>query len=149
MTAIAAPRLMHPHRYRLIAPNAPDTPQLARDHVAYLLLRERLPDLADDARLLVSEVVTNVYQHTTTTLLAVDTTLHPDRVRVAVRDGDAYGAEAIRPRAAGPERDGGRGLALVDRLASRWGVTVHGGVQPSGKAVWFVLKRGGLSVGSV
>jgi hypothetical protein len=33
----------------------------------------------------------------------------------------------------------GRGLALVDRLATRWGVTVHGGVKPFGKSVWFLL----------
>jgi anti-sigma regulatory factor (Ser/Thr protein kinase) len=84
-------------RYRLIAPNAPDTPQLARDHVAYLLLRERRTELADTARLLVSEVVTNVYQHTNVPLLTVDTTFRPDRVRVAVRDGSTRGVAADLP----------------------------------------------------
>jgi anti-sigma regulatory factor (Ser/Thr protein kinase) len=128
--------------FRLVAPNAPDTPQLARDHVAYLLLRERLPELADTARLLISELVTNVYQHTTTRLLTVETTFRPGRVRFDVYDGLTTGVTAIRPPVAtlpGIAGEGGRGLMLVDQLAARWGVTIHGGTKPFGKSVWFIL----------
>jgi anti-sigma regulatory factor (Ser/Thr protein kinase) len=124
--------------FRLVAPNAADTPQLARDHVAYLLTRERLPELADTARLLISELVTNVYQHTTVRLLSVETTFRPGRVRFDVIDGLTGGVTAIKP-SAGVLTEGGRGLMLVDRLAARWGVTVYGGERPFGKAVWFVL----------
>jgi anti-sigma regulatory factor (Ser/Thr protein kinase) len=124
--------------FRLVAPNAPDTPQLARDHVAYLLARERLPELTDTARLLISELVTNVCQHTTVRLLSVETDFRPGRVRFDVIDGLTSGVTAIQPPA-GVLAEGGRGLMLVERLATRWGVTVYGGAEPFGKAVWFVL----------
>jgi anti-sigma regulatory factor (Ser/Thr protein kinase) len=120
-------------------PQRPRHPQLARDHVAYLLLRERRTELADTARLLVSEVVTNVYQHTNVPLLTVDTTFRPDRVRVAVRDGSTRGVGAIRPVLPDTTRDGGRGLMLVELLATRWGVLFHEDPAPNGKTIWFVL----------
>jgi anti-sigma regulatory factor (Ser/Thr protein kinase) len=128
--------------FRLVAPNAPDTPQLARDHVAYLLRRERQPELTDTARLLISELVTNVYQHTKVRLLSVETTFRPGRVRFDVIDGLTSGVTAIQPPTGvvtEGEAEGGRGLMLVDRLATRWGVTVYGGDQPFGKSVWFLL----------
>jgi anti-sigma regulatory factor (Ser/Thr protein kinase) len=129
----------HTRNFRLVAPNAADTPQLARDHVAYLLLRERLPDLADTARLLISELVTNVYRHTTVRLLTVETTFRPGRVRFDVHDALTSGVTAIRPSVAEGTDECGRGLALVEQLAARWGVTVYGGAEPFGKSVWFLL----------
>lgn len=140
MSTIAPP---HPRArgrsFRLVAPNAADTPQLARDHVAYLLLRERLPELADTARLLISELVTNVHRHTRVRLLTVETTFLPGRVRFDVHDGLTSGVAAIRPVASSALATSGRGLTLVDALAARWGVTVHGGTEPLGKSVWFLL----------
>ena len=38
-------------------------------------------------------------------------------------------------RPAGPDETGGRGLMVVDNLASRWGAAV----EELGKAVWFEL----------
>ncbi|MFJ4521940.1 ATP-binding protein [Streptomyces sp. NPDC088810] len=57
-------------------------------------------------------------------------------VRCAVSDGSS---QPPRPTEAGPEDEGGRGLALVDTLAARWGY--ERGL-PSGKTVWFELPAG-------
>jgi hypothetical protein len=61
--------------------------------------------------------------------------LMPGTVRVAVMDtSDA----PLARRAAAEEDVSGRGLALVESLARRWGVDpVAGG----GKAVWFEVER--------
>lgn len=96
-------------------------------------------DVRDDVRyvveLLVGELVTNAVLHARTGL---HLRLHiaDGRVRVEVGDGsarlprvnDAYDTEAQT----------GRGLALVERLASCWGVdrTADG----SGKVVWFEVR---------
>jgi hypothetical protein len=52
---------------------------------------------------------------------------------VEVSDGSH---ELPRPRRVGPDAEGGRGLALVDALASDWGTTTT----DDGKIVWFELR---------
>lgn len=52
-------------------------------------------------------------------------------VRVEVSDGSA---EIPFVKAAGPEEEGGRGLLLVDKMASSWGVDLH---SDAAKTVWF------------
>ncbi len=54
-------------------------------------------------------------------------------VRVAVRD---QSSELPRLNQASPTALGGRGVALVDALSTRWGVEQHDG---GGKTVWFDL----------
>ncbi|MGP4113878.1 ATP-binding protein [Streptomyces sp. 4N509B] len=143
--AASSPSTSSPvRRFRLVAPNASDTPRLARDHVGYLLLREGLPELVDTARLLVTELASNVLQHTSARSLAVETTFEHGRVTVAVVDSSPGGSTAIRPPDVPPgaEADYGRGLMLVDRLADGWGVTVLHDARsatPVGKRVWFTL----------
>ncbi|WP_461032166.1 ATP-binding protein [Streptomyces mayteni] len=123
--------------YRFVAPNTADVARLARDHVAWLLARSPCPVEVETVRLLVSEVVTNAYQHTSSPHVALTTTLQPGRVRVGVFDnsrrlvgapagGDVYG-------------EGGRGLLLLQELSSRWGCELHGSRRPFGKSVWFEL----------
>jgi Histidine kinase-like ATPase domain len=55
-------------------------------------------------------------------------------VRVEVADGSS---RAPVPRCAGSEATGGRGLALVDCLADRWGWSPEG----AGKSIWCELDR--------
>lgn len=93
------------------------------------------PDLADDARLLASELVSNAVLHgdvpegeaITLSLEASDST-----VRIVVEQPtSASPARGVEPSATG---DGGFGLHLVARLADSWGV--EQGVP--GK-VWFAI----------
>ena len=85
----------------------------------------------DIAELLVSELVTNAINHGRTTCL-LELTATSTVLRAAVAD-DGDGAPQLRY--AGPEAESGRGLAIVEALASRWGVEPTS----SGKVVWFEL----------
>lgn len=61
--------------------------------------------------------------------------VHAGRVRVAVTDANPATPVVLRPSLS---RDHGRGMAIVDALASRWG-TEHAGTR---KVVWFELASG-------
>ena len=85
----------------------------------------------DTVALLVSEVATNALVHGNGDV-QVRVTSSEGVLLVEVSD------ESPRlpvPRAAAPLEEGGRGLALVETLASRWGVRPEG----PGKVVWFEL----------
>lgn len=102
----------------------------ARSLVAEALLGAD-DELRDAAVLLADEVVTNAVVHGGGWfLLQVDA--GPETVRIEVTD-----ANAAQPRVlqASGEREHGRGLAIVDTLATRWG-TEHLGTH---KIVWFEL----------
>jgi anti-sigma regulatory factor (Ser/Thr protein kinase) len=89
------------------------------------------PELVHVAELLVSELVTNTVLHgQSPARLGVSTA--DGRVLVVV--GDSSSAPP-RMAAAGTEDVGGRGLFLVDTLASSWGWSVTA----SGKDIWFEL----------
>ncbi|MCP2311199.1 ATP-binding SpoIIE family protein phosphatase [Kitasatospora paracochleata] len=100
-----------------------------RSFLAKTLLSWGFLNLVDDARLLVSEVMTNAVRH------------GQGRVRIQAR----YTARELtvevaddsprlpRPRLASDDEESGRGLALVESLADTWGVRPSG----TGKATWF------------
>jgi serine phosphatase RsbU (regulator of sigma subunit)/anti-sigma regulatory factor (Ser/Thr protein kinase) len=101
------------------------------------------PDQADLACLLVSEVVTNVVLHAAAPRPA-SRELTPRRdFTLRLRRGDAaVWVEVVdrdlrlpRIRSAGENDEGGRGLYLVDQLATRWGSRPT----QNGKAVWFEI----------
>jgi anti-sigma regulatory factor (Ser/Thr protein kinase) len=99
-----------------------------RDHIR--------PDLIQDAQVLVSEIVTNAVLHgkgQITLLVRVD----EPSIGVAVADsGDKL---PVKPHGAPPpSQPSGRGLMIVDALASAWGVTPNSDPLP-GKVVWFEL----------
>lgn len=80
--------------------------------------------------LLTNELVTNAILHADSEIdVVVDVT--GGRVRVEVRD---RATRAPRRRWSEPTATAGRGLALVEALASDWGVDAIPG---EGKAVWF------------
>jgi anti-sigma regulatory factor (Ser/Thr protein kinase) len=94
------------------------------------------PQVLDDVLLLASELVTNAVRHGQGEITC---RLWPGRdvVRFEVADrGDALPQEVDR----GLVADSGRGLRIVDTLASRWG-TVPAQHQ-GGKTVWFELDTG-------
>jgi anti-sigma regulatory factor (Ser/Thr protein kinase) len=107
-------------------------PAAVRHFVRDQLVEWELQSLVDVAELLVSEVVTNSIRHA----LAggwVSVARGDGRVRVEVTD---TGGGIPTPRQAEPHEPTGRGLAIVDALADRWGVNEPSG---QGKTVWFEL----------
>jgi anti-sigma regulatory factor (Ser/Thr protein kinase) len=91
--------------------------------------------LKQDAQLLVSEVVTNAVVHGRPTI-TLSVSLYPPGIGVAVHDtGDQMPvASPTRPE---PGSASGRGLLIVQALASTWGVIPSD--PPPGKTVWFQL----------
>lgn len=101
---------------------------LARQLVSTQLKEWHVESIADDAALVVTELITNAVRYAGTD---VELTLVPisGGVRLEVRDGST---RPLRPRRAGTSDEGGRGLLLVDALAHRYGVEAEG----HGKRVW-------------
>ncbi len=97
-------------------------------------------DIADDAQLVVSELVTNMVHHAPHGGY-LKLTLGTDRVRVAMTD---HGHGVIDRRSPAPHETSGRGLLIVDRLATRWGV--DDGVDERGHTVWCDLPHRPLAV---
>lgn len=99
-------------------------------------LREVLPDwslaaLVDSAMLLTTELVTNAVIHARSPV-GVTLKLAEGRLRVEVAD-QGPGALAMREPVPGDMH--GRGLRLIEALASAWGTSSDG----QGKLVWFEL----------
>ena len=87
--------------------------------------------MGDDVALLVSELVTNAVRHTDADG-ALELTEMTAGVRVEVHD-----CSTVKPTLGrgGPGDESGRGIRLVQQLASAWGVIGR----RDGKAVWFEL----------
>ncbi|MGC0383322.1 hypothetical protein B9W62_21995 [Streptomyces sp. CS113] len=112
----------------------------ARSRLAGSGIRADEP-LAETLVLLVSELVTNAVVHTGRSAVlrlvlpgAVTEETEEATVRLEVDDASD---RAPVPRCAGGEATGGRGLALVDGLADRWGWSREG----TGKRIWCELDR--------
>ncbi|MFH8471172.1 ATP-binding protein [Streptomyces sp. NPDC018000] len=146
MTPVTAPPAPAPclpqrgERYRLVAPNTPTAPRLVRDFIGTLLYVTEHPALADDARLCVSEIVTNAHCHTRSPLIRVDVTVNRRQVTVYVTDDDSGSPPGPRNAVHPDKGEHGRGLVLVDAVGARWGSTISGGPHgPDAKSVWFTL----------
>jgi anti-sigma regulatory factor (Ser/Thr protein kinase) len=110
-----------------------ETPALAR-HELESWLPSSLPESERGAlRLLVSELVTNSIRHVSGSDRPIELAVQigARAIRVEVRDGGS-GFEPGKPEPRGA--DGGFGLFLVERMASRWGVETDDGTR-----VWFEL----------
>jgi anti-sigma regulatory factor (Ser/Thr protein kinase) len=116
-------------------PGRPEHIGAARRFVAAALAA--WPATQEAAQLLVSEVVTNAIQHSASGdqggSLEVRYALDDHELYVEVID--AGGAAAPSRHAEQLEGISGRGLGLVEALASAWGVHDH----QAGRAVWFRL----------
>jgi DNA-binding NarL/FixJ family response regulator len=105
----------------------------ARRFVAEALERWDCSDALDTVQLLVSEVVTNAVVHAGSRP-TVAVILLPEAVRIEVADDNPV---ALAPRDANDDDESGRGLLLLDSMASRWGVEGS----EHGKTVWFEVAR--------
>lgn len=142
-------------RRRLRLPADERTPAAARALVREVLTAGGRTDALDSALLLVSELATNGVVHAGT---AVDIEVAADEFGVSVTVSDQQpgpvrlqatplladdGDDGLL-EAAGTDLDivgldeHGRGLYLVDRLATTWGTRHH----PGGKSIWFRIGAG-------
>ena len=85
-----------------------------------------------DAELVVSELVTNALRHGLGDVVVRSALIDGDLLQFSVTDS---GPELPELQPVDPDRIGGVGLQIVDRLASEWGVASF----PGGKTVWAML----------
>lgn len=112
----------------------------AAAHEARVLLRSWLTarrctgDAIETVELLLTEIIANAVRHTDSEKLQMSAAFDGDQVRVEVED---CSPEPPRPPpdSVDPERPGGRGVWLVQRLSKAWGWNPV----PGGKQVWFEL----------
>ena len=115
-------------------PREAESVPVARRFVRATLVDWKLPSLTDVAELVVSELASNAVLHARHQSFRLTVRrLDEDQVRVAVID-----RSRVEPTVATPddEDDHGRGLALVDAVAERWGTDP----MPWGKRVWADLQ---------
>lgn len=112
--------------------NDPGEVGRARHLVGESLGRWGMPDTDGVAVLLVSELVTNALRYGTQPMRMVARRADGG-LRVEIHDSRT--GEAPRLTRADPDSTTGRGMVIVDALASRWGWSEFGGT----KNVWFEL----------
>ncbi len=124
-------------RASIDVPASVQGPMAARRVVAALLPAWELPELSDDAELVVSELVTNAYRHAPgTDSFELELVRRDGGVRIALADGNSV-RPVIAELSDQDTRPTGRGMAIVAALATRWGAEDHHG----GKRVWVDLER--------
>jgi hypothetical protein len=108
--------------------------RMARDLIAEACARWDRLDLVGPACIVATEMVNNVVAHARTPMTVL-LAAHDDGMSVAVRDDSP-----VVPRYDGgpvsPTAYGGRGMLLIDSMASRWGSLVL----LDGKVVWALLE---------
>jgi anti-sigma regulatory factor (Ser/Thr protein kinase) len=134
---------------RVLSP-APEEARFARLFVRELLARWGLADLADDAELIVTELVVNAVRHglpaAPTVASAGVTPQGRPLMRLCVlrRIGEVMlavtdpSAEPPVPRTPDSSWECGRGLQIVGAVSYVWGWSP---IEGYGKAVWAVLKH--------
>jgi anti-sigma regulatory factor (Ser/Thr protein kinase) len=117
-------------------PYAPEAVAKARCLVRETLTEWGMSALADDAELIVSELVTNAIRHGAAPVILALSVIGPNALAGTVADGGPDLPHLYR-REPGLDATSGRGLAIVRALVNRWGVWPDsGGI---GKTAWFTL----------
>jgi anti-sigma regulatory factor (Ser/Thr protein kinase) len=110
----------------------------AARHFVREALSDQPGELADEAELMTSELATNCIRHAGT---GFELTLRlQDDIRIEVRDTGGGEPTVLSPT---PRDPSGRGLRIVEAMASAWGV-LHA---QEGKTVWFTLALPALAPG--
>jgi anti-sigma regulatory factor (Ser/Thr protein kinase) len=114
-------------------PSRPSSARLAR-RLARGAMNGCPEPLVETAELLITELISNAVRHAgSPPILRID--VDSGTIRVAVSDSSS---ETPDVRHTDLEDEGGRGLFLVDSLATSWGCTPT----TDGKSVWFTLEDG-------
>jgi anti-sigma regulatory factor (Ser/Thr protein kinase) len=120
-------RVRHVHR----VPAEPASVSAARHWLRALCGATVSETACHDAELVLTELVSNAVRASTETI-SIEVHVPTDTgkaLRLLVRDGSP---RPVQLRAPGPWAEGGRGLLLVDQLATRWGAFADS----TGKTVW-------------
>lgn len=117
----------------VVLPADVTAPRQAREFLAEACCGSHEADVVEEAQLLVSELVTNAVRYGAPPIELQVRCAGGDRLQVRVRDSEP---RAPRPRKAGEDAEGGRGLLLVDLVSDDWGHEDDA----DGKAVWFTLR---------
>ncbi|MGW4285762.1 ATP-binding protein [Streptomyces sp. NPDC004673] len=126
-------RTGHPG-YTETLPRQPESAGRARRLVRIALTTWCLNNLADDAALVVSELVANAVRHAgRESIRVVVERVAPRAVRVAVAD---FSRTLPEPRTPTTDDENGRGLPLIAALAANWGTDER----RWGKVVWAELE---------
>jgi anti-sigma regulatory factor (Ser/Thr protein kinase) len=120
-------------RHEIGLPLVPESTTKARHWVETKLGARLSEQKLYDARLVVSELVTNAVLHSHGRSMKLELSEGDDSVEIAVRDDGSGTPQRQEPAAAMPS---GRGLLIVDKLSEDWGAVS----QPSGKVVWARLR---------
>ena len=99
--------------------------------VADVLTESKYSGDADTVLLLVSELVTNAVRHAATPFELM-ISVSGEEVTVAVTDHDGHHRPQVKNPS--PQDTSGRGLRIVDQLATSWGTELVGA---DVKRVWF------------
>jgi anti-sigma regulatory factor (Ser/Thr protein kinase) len=137
----AIPRVKAAHSgLRAELPAQPGSVGQARSAVRRALATWGMPELSGDAELLASELVANAVEHADGTPISFSLRCQADaggHTAVVCEVSDSSPA-LPRARRSGPDAERGRGLAIVDALATASGVQIG----PAGKTAWFRLAVG-------
>ncbi len=128
-----------PLHTRLNLAALPSAPACARGHVRSVACEWGLPDLADTAELLASELITNAVRASERLRVRADLAIVPvirlwlvsDKSSLVIHVWDGNDEMPVR-RNAGIDEESGRGLMLVESLSSDWGAYR----KTTGKTVW-------------
>jgi anti-sigma regulatory factor (Ser/Thr protein kinase) len=130
---VRSPRSGYAPGMRIVTPLEPNPAAIrrARKTVSDQLWAWGLSGIVDDAEIITSELVTNAIEHGGG-VVELRVAALPHRVRISVIDASPDVPKVATDRGL---QVGGRGLALVERLAADWGHDVG----PDGKEVWAEL----------
>jgi anti-sigma regulatory factor (Ser/Thr protein kinase) len=109
-------------------------PSRARQFIEEVTCRSHGTNVLDEAKLLVSELVTNAVEHGAPPITVRIECDERDGLKVSVSD---HSISPVAPRDANPLDENGRGLTLVELISNAWGV------EPSenGKEIWFSIRK--------
>lgn len=127
---------MRAREQRLDLPPRPASAAEARRFIGRALQPLTSPEHREIGVLLASELVTNALLYAEGRI-RVGVAADQDRVRISVRDRSSA---PVRPKQVSIEATSGRGLSLVERLSTAWGVEQ---MADDGKEVWFELPLSG------
>jgi anti-sigma regulatory factor (Ser/Thr protein kinase) len=127
----------HRRQHALEADGPEAAPRAGRRHVRGACADWGVDDdLCDVVILLTSELVTNAARHAPPPI-ELHVELGPRGVMVSCTDSTATPPQQQRPDL---ETDGGRGIFLIEMLASAWGYELLGPQEePTHKRVWFLV----------